>query len=162
MATAPQFYSELPREVFMRLQTLFLRPTWGRTYLVTLTLEDLNLSTPVLFELDKVITQEHNRTILVLIGSVLPDKVHLLVRAASLEPGRFRKFEDAMKDLKERMTGQASRSLRRPGTLFADAGFVRAIESEQEMFQIAMRIYRSPLKDGLCKDPMRYPHLLLP
>ncbi|MBX3120285.1 MAG: hypothetical protein KF784_14565 [Fimbriimonadaceae bacterium] len=162
MAAVPNYYRELPREIVTRLHDQFSREDWGCTYVVTLNYDGVVLPTPVMYEVDEAAVLQHNRTMLILIGCVLPDKLHLLLRAGSLTPGRFKRFEEALRDLKDATSASTVRLLKRPGHLYADRNFIRPVESEEEMYQFALQIYKSPLADDLCTNPMRYPHLLLP
>ncbi len=161
MSAAPHFHSELPREVSARLRKLYARSDWGRANLVTLNFKD-SLPTPGLYEVAKTVLHEHERSILIMIGCVLPEKIHLLMRAGSLAPGRYKRFEEALRDIREATSASVGRALRSTGSIYADRTFIRPIDDEQDLMQIGFRVYKSPIVDELCSDPMRYPHLLLP
>lgn len=162
MAANPQFHSDLPREISSRVHSMYTRDDWGRPHVVTLHYDGIQLSTPAMHEIGNVVCEKHWRTILLLIGCVLPDKLHLILRAGSLTSGKFKRFDEAVKELKDTTSAIAVRALRQPGHLYTDRKFVRELESEEEAMEFALRIFRSPVVHRLTKEPMKYPHLLLP
>lgn len=161
MAAAPSYGQGAPKEVFQRLQRLYARSDWGRVNLVTLSFED-TLPTPAMYEVSRAYVAEHDRSILLLIGTVLPNKAHLIFRAGSLVPGRYKRFEEALRDMKESSSANAVRALGRPGSLYTDRLFIKPIDSEQELMSIATKVLNASVTDRIVSNAMRYPHLLLP
>jgi len=96
-----------------------------------------------------------------LLGCVMPDHVHLLLRPREEVPDHFHDLARIRKGIKGASARLINLRRKRCGPFWQDEGYDRIIRNHAEYGETFTYILNNPVAAGLCASPEDYPFMIL-
>ena len=97
-----------------------------------------------------------------IVGCVMPDHVHLILRPLEQSPNEYFDLGRIMKGIKGTSAQQINRFRNRSGNSFwQEESYNRMIRNGAEFKETFSYVVNNPVVEGLCDEPEDYPFLIL-
>jgi len=139
-------------------------PIWqfaGSTYHVEFTCRPHELSDQEKEIVRAVILNGESRFFDLILGCIMPDHVHLLIRPNEERPGQTYDLGRIMKGIKGTSGREINRVRGRAGMFWKEESYNRIIRNSAEFKETFHYIANNPVVDGLCSAPEDYPFMIL-
>jgi REP element-mobilizing transposase RayT len=105
---------------------------------------------------------DHGKRYDLVLGVVMPDHVHLLLRPRERSPGVWYDLAEIMKGIKGVSARRINQLLGTTGKVWQQESYDRIMRDEQELEEKLRYIWENPIKAGLTDTPETFEYFVLP